>query len=42
MPEDYGQWLNELKTRIHSARQRAMRAVNREMDIWLAQFEVNL
>lgn len=31
MPEDYGQWLNELKTRIHSAQQRAARAVNSEM-----------
>ena len=31
MPEDYGQWLNELKTRIHNAQQRAARAINTEM-----------
>jgi len=31
MPEDYGHWLNELKSRIHHAQQRAARAVNSEM-----------
>ena len=30
-PDGYGLWLAELKERIHSARQRASQAVNREM-----------
>ena len=30
-PEGYGDWLTELKQRIHSARQRASLAVNREL-----------
>lgn len=30
-PEDYADWLAELKTRIHDARQRASLAVNREL-----------
>jgi predicted nuclease of restriction endonuclease-like (RecB) superfamily len=30
-PQDYAQWLAELKTRIHSAQQRAVLAVNREL-----------
>ena len=30
-PEGYGAWLAELKTRIHTARQQAMLAVNREL-----------
>jgi predicted nuclease of restriction endonuclease-like (RecB) superfamily len=31
LPPDYAAWLAELKTRIHSAQQRATRAVNREL-----------
>ena len=31
MPEDYADWLVELKTRIHAAQQRATLAVNREL-----------
>jgi len=31
LPEDYAAWLSELKTRIHSAQQRAALAVNREL-----------
>lgn len=31
MPEDYGHWLSELKTRIHIAQQRASLAVNSEL-----------
>lgn len=31
MPQDYADWLVELKTRIHSAQQRAALAVNREL-----------
>ncbi len=31
LPTDYATWLAELKTRIHSAQQRAMLAVNREL-----------
>ena len=30
-PEGYGEWLTELKSRIHGAQQRATRAVNREL-----------
>jgi len=30
-PEGYGKWLEELKARIHAARQRATLAVNREL-----------
>ena len=30
-PEGYGDWLAELKNRIHTARQRATLAVNREL-----------
>jgi hypothetical protein len=30
-PADYAAWLAELKTRIHSAQQRATLAVNREL-----------
>lgn len=30
LPPDYAAWLAELKTRIHSAQQRATPAVNRE------------
>jgi hypothetical protein len=30
-PEGYGDWLSELKGRIHSAQQRATLAVNREL-----------
>ena len=31
VPEGYADWLAELKTHIHSAQQRAARAVNREL-----------
>lgn len=31
LPPDYAAWLAELKTRIHSAQQRAALAVNREL-----------
>ncbi len=31
LPPDYAAWLSELKTRIHSAQQRAALAVNREL-----------
>jgi predicted nuclease of restriction endonuclease-like (RecB) superfamily len=31
LPADYAAWLAELKTRIHSAQQRASLAVNREL-----------
>lgn len=31
LPPDYGDWLAELKTRIHNAQQRAAQAVNREL-----------
>jgi predicted nuclease of restriction endonuclease-like (RecB) superfamily len=31
LPSDYAAWLAELKTRIHSAQQRAALAVNREL-----------
>ena len=31
VPEDYEHWLGELKSRIHSAQQRAARAVNHEL-----------
>jgi len=31
VPEDYALWLDDLKTRIHAARQRAALAVNREL-----------
>jgi len=31
LPSDYAAWLAELKSRIHSAQQRAARAVNREL-----------
>ena len=31
MPEGYADWLTDLKTRIHSAQQRATLAVNREL-----------
>lgn len=31
MPESYGNWLSDLKTRIQTAQQRAARAVNREL-----------
>ncbi len=31
LPADYAAWLSELKTRIHSAQQRATLAVNREL-----------
>ena len=31
MPHDYADWLVELKTRIHTAQQRAALAVNREL-----------
>ena len=31
LPPDYAAWLSELKTRIHSAQQRATLAVNREL-----------
>ena len=31
LPENYGQWLSELKTRIHQAQQRASLSVNREL-----------
>lgn len=30
-PEDYANWLGELKNRIHRAQQRAALAVNREL-----------
>jgi hypothetical protein len=30
-PDDYSNWLSDLKTRIHSAQQRAALAVNREL-----------
>lgn len=31
MPESYGNWLSDLKSRIQTAQQRAARAVNREL-----------
>ena len=31
LPADYAAWLAELKTRIHTAQQRATLAVNREL-----------
>lgn len=31
VPEDYSDWLTDLKSRIHSAQQRAMLSVNREL-----------
>jgi hypothetical protein len=31
LPQGYADWLLELKTRIHSAQQRATLAVNREL-----------
>lgn len=31
LPDDYASWLAELKTRIHTAQQRATLAVNREL-----------
>ncbi len=31
MPENYGNWLSDLKSRIQTAQQRAARAVNREL-----------
>ena len=31
LPADYAAWLAELKTRIHTAQQRAALAVNREL-----------
>src|SRR5690554_3910080 len=31
MPESYGNWLTDLKSRIQTAQQRAVRAVNREL-----------
>lgn len=31
MPENYGNWLTDLKSRIQTAQQRAARAVNREL-----------
>lgn len=36
-PEGYGDWLKELKNRIHSAQQRASLAVNRELVLWYWQ-----
>jgi hypothetical protein len=31
LPPDYAAWLDELKTRIHAAQQKAVLAVNREL-----------
>lgn len=31
MPESYGNWLSDLKSRIQTAQQRAAQAVNREL-----------
>ncbi|PIQ30238.1 MAG: hypothetical protein COS35_00365 [Zetaproteobacteria bacterium CG02_land_8_20_14_3_00_50_9] len=36
-PEGYGDWLTELKRRIHSAQQRATLAVNRELVLLYCQ-----
>ena len=36
-PEGYGDWLKELKSRIHSAQLRASLAVNRELVLLYSQ-----
>lgn len=41
-PEGYGKWLEELKARIHAARQWATLAVNRELILLYWQIETRL